>query len=93
MFFLRYDPGAPAPSLRPISPGEGAARLYANTLNALAHSESGLEAAIRITAGCPCYAVTSSELRATAALLRRTAEQAPRRDQLARDSRGRRPIW
>ena len=78
IFFLRHDRHASAPSVRPISPGEGAARLYANTLNALAHSASGLEGAIQITAGCPCYALTSTELRATAALLRRAAEQTPR---------------
>ena len=79
MFFLHYEPRAPAPSLRPISPGEGAARLYANTLNALAHPGSGLEAAIRIAAACPCFSVTSAELRATAALLRRTAGRAAHR--------------
>ena len=67
--FLRYDPEAAGPSLRRLSPGEGAARLYANTLNALAHRDDGLEGAIRIAAARPCYEVVSTELTATAALV------------------------
>ena len=74
-FFLRYEPGAPGPSVRPVTSAEGSARLYANTLNALAHQAAGLDGAIRIASRRSCFELVSAELAATAALVRRTGEQ------------------
>ena len=74
-FFLRYEPGAPGPSVRPLTSAEGSARLYANTLNALAHQEAGLDGAIRIASRRSCFELVSAELAATAALVRRTGEE------------------
>jgi hypothetical protein len=74
-FFLRYQPGAGAPAVRRMTSGEGAARLYANTLNALAHQADGLEGAIRIAQGRPCFELVSAELKATATLVKRTARR------------------
>ena len=38
LVFVTYRPDEPQPSLRPISPAEGAIRLYAHCLNPLAHA-------------------------------------------------------
>jgi hypothetical protein len=73
-FFLRYEPGASGPSVRQVTSAEGGARLYANTLNALAHQAAGLDGAIRIASGRSCFELVSAELAATAALVRRTVE-------------------
>jgi len=66
IFFLRRNPAASAPSARPIRAAEAAARLYANSLNQLAHRGDGLDAAIRITTG------TESSPRAQACSIRIT---------------------
>jgi hypothetical protein len=75
IFFLRYDPEAAAPSVRPMTGAEGAVHLYTNTLNALAHEADGLDGAIRIAVGRPCFELVSAEPTATAMLVKRTAEQ------------------
>jgi hypothetical protein len=69
VFFLRREPGVLTPSIRAIGVAEAAARLYANTLNALAHDGDGLDAAIRITAARPCFELTTADLGATCALV------------------------
>jgi hypothetical protein len=75
IFFVRYDPDASAPSMRPMTSAEGSVHLYTNTLNALAHTADGLDGAIRIASGRPCFGLVSAEPTATAALVKGTAER------------------
>jgi hypothetical protein len=72
--FLHYDPDASGPTIRRLTSAEAGARLYANTLNPLAHAGDGLDGAVRITAASPCYELVSADLPATCALLARTLE-------------------
>jgi hypothetical protein len=75
VFFLTYDPDAPAPSVRRLSSGEAAARLYANALNPLAHAGEGLDGAIRLATKSRCFELTTAELAPTCALLTATMER------------------
>ena len=59
LFFVRYDSAEPKPQIVPISAMEGAARLFSNTLNSLAHTGYGLEQAVSIANNCECFTVTS----------------------------------
>jgi hypothetical protein len=59
LLFVRYDPVESDASIVPISTMEGAARLYSNTLNSLAHVGLGLEQAISIAKNCECFTVRS----------------------------------
>lgn len=68
-YFVKYCPDASGPSICPIGAGEAAARLYANSLNQLAHDNAGLAAAVRITKAIRSYSLRSAELAATCALL------------------------
>jgi len=70
LFFVRYDPAASEPRITSISPVEGAARLYSNTLNSLAHTGLGLEQAISIAKNCKCFTVTSPSAELTCSALR-----------------------
>ena len=65
VFFPRFDPASDAPRAQVIGPATAAARLYSNALNPLAHPGSGLDAAVAIAAGIPCYELVSSTLPAT----------------------------
>jgi hypothetical protein len=62
IFFLRYSPEQEHPDVRRLTRAEGAARLYANTLNALAHAGEGLDGAVRITSARPCFELTIGDL-------------------------------
>ena len=62
MFFLHYSPQTRQPSLRRLTAAEGAARLYANALNPLAHDGEGLDGAVRITTARPCFALMTADL-------------------------------
>jgi hypothetical protein len=75
VFLVKYDPELDTPEVRRISPAEASARLYANTLNALAHRNRGLDAVVEIAEHVPCFVVSSAELQATARLIRSTVEQ------------------
>jgi hypothetical protein len=75
VFLVKYHPELATPEMRQISPAEASARLYANTLNALAHDNRGLDAVVRIAEHVPCFIVSSAELRATAMMIRSTIEQ------------------
>jgi hypothetical protein len=77
IFFLRYDPGTPEPSVRPISTGEAASRLYANTLNPLAHPGDGLDGAIHIARTAACFELVTANLTATCGLVTATLEGLP----------------
>jgi hypothetical protein len=69
VFFLQRAGEGETPSVRPLTAAEGAARLYANTLNSLAHAGEGVDAAIRIAAARPCFELRTAELGATCALV------------------------
>ncbi len=75
IFFLRRLPDGAGPSVRRLSAAEAAARLYANTLNALAHGGDGVDPAIRIASGRRCFELTTGELAATCALVSATLER------------------
>jgi hypothetical protein len=75
IFFIRYDPAAAAPSIRPMTGAEGSVHLYVNTLNALAHQADGLDVAIRIAGSRSRFELVSAEPTATAMLVKQTAEQ------------------
>lgn len=69
IYFVRYFPEAGAPAIRPISPAEAGARIYANSLNALAHVNAGLDAAVHLARGIPAFMLHTVELSATCELL------------------------
>ncbi|MEJ2139735.1 MAG: hypothetical protein P8Y61_09855 [Gammaproteobacteria bacterium] len=69
LVFLQRNPGNRTPSIKKISAAEAATRLYGNTLNALAHSAAGLDAATTITRRTPAWHLEAGELRATCELM------------------------
>jgi hypothetical protein len=69
VYFVKYRPGASTPAIRAISAAESGARLYANTLNQLAHPNAGLEGAVHIAQSIPGFALDSADLAATGALV------------------------
>jgi hypothetical protein len=75
VFFVDYRSDAAAPSARALSTAEAAARLYANSLNPLAHAGEGLDGAIRIAAACPSFALVAGDLPATCALVIATLQR------------------
>lgn len=75
VFFLRYEPSASEPQLRPISAAAAATRLYVSALNPLAHSADGLDATIRIARACRCYELVSADLVATSEAVARTIRE------------------
>jgi hypothetical protein len=76
LFFLRRDTQRSRPAFSRLSPAEAGARLYANTLNALAHPASGLNAAIDIAGAAPAFLVDVGELRATCELIAELEDRA-----------------
>jgi hypothetical protein len=74
VFFLCYRPGTVGPSARLITHGEAATRLYANSLNPLAHGD-GLDAVLRIARHCQCFELVTVDLASTAALVSATLER------------------
>jgi len=77
IFLLRQSSLSSAPTIRPITKGEAAARLYANALNALAHYGHGLDGAIEIAKRNFCFELTIGDLHATCALLKNTLQDLP----------------
>ena len=63
--FLSRGAAGAAPVLRAVGRSEAAARLYATALNALAHPDHGLDAAVKIASHVPCFVLVSGELGAT----------------------------
>jgi len=70
IFFLKYDPDADAPSVSPVSSAEAGARVYSNTLNLLAHSRYGLDAAINIGSHCQCFDLVTADLQKSCDLIK-----------------------
>ncbi|MCI0428000.1 MAG: hypothetical protein L0Z46_08300 [Nitrospiraceae bacterium] len=63
VFFIhRGGDAGPKALLREVGSAQAAVRLYANALNALAHSGDGLDAAVRIALSAPCYELDSTDL-------------------------------
>jgi hypothetical protein len=70
IFFSSYRPEVSAPAVRPLSSAEAATRLFASTLNALAHAGDGLDAAIVIAQRTACFELFTAHLPATCALVK-----------------------
>ena len=66
---LAYQGDLDAPALRELSVAEASARLYVTALNALAHPNNGMDAAVHMAERLPCFSVVSGELRATCGLI------------------------
>ena len=75
LFLLKYSPGLRASTLRAMDAAEASAHLYVNALNALAHSNRGIDAVVRIAEGLPCFAVAAADLPSTCALIRSAMER------------------
>jgi len=76
IFFLHFSPETQQPSVRRMTPAEGAARLYANTLNPLAHAGEGLDGAVWIARARPCFELMTAELGPSSELLLATLREA-----------------
>jgi hypothetical protein len=70
VFLLQRPPGSVAPALRSVGPAEAAAKLYVTALNALAHTDRGLDAVMGIAERVPCFEVSVGDLPATCTLIR-----------------------
>lgn len=70
VFFLERIEDDTKPEMGPVGVAEAAARLYANTLNALAHPGFGLDVATRIVRQVPCYRLRLGRPAATVAAVR-----------------------
>ena len=75
VLFVRHRPDMPAPELRPIGRAEACARLYTNTLNALAHGNHGFDVVADIAARVPCYSLSATDLRTTCELICRSVAE------------------
>ena len=64
IIFLEYHPTISEPEISKISRAEAAAKLYANSLNILAHSnyDYGMDAAIKIATAIQSYRLFSNQL-------------------------------
>ncbi|MGH8221527.1 MAG: hypothetical protein ACREQZ_01005 [Woeseiaceae bacterium] len=60
--FLTGDPATGPSGLEEISHSEAAARLYATSLNQLAHEKDGLKAASRLAGAARCFCIGRAEL-------------------------------
>lgn len=76
VFLLKYSPEHQAPTLHRLDAAKASLFLYVSVLNALAHSNSGLDAVARIAEHRPCFAVAAADLSSTCALIREAMETA-----------------
>ncbi len=60
--FLRHARDLTMPVLRKLSSAEAGARLYTTALNALAHSERGLDAVLHIASKVRCFVLETADL-------------------------------
>ena len=74
IFFVSYRPDLESPSATPISRTEGAARLFANALNPLAHPGEGLDGVLEIAARCSSFELVANDLSQTCAVVRQAME-------------------
>jgi hypothetical protein len=75
IFFLCRHRGVSAPVVRQITTAQASARLYCNTLNALAHPGEGLDGTIQIASTTTCFELVLQDLSATCALLKATVQR------------------
>lgn len=68
VYFIKYRPASGLPVIRQVSQAESGARLYANSLNQLAHANSGLDAAVRIATSVDSFELQTDDLAAACAL-------------------------
>lgn len=80
VFVLERSAQAADPAVRAIGAAEAAARLYATTLNALAHPDRGLGSVLRLAGGVPCFRVSLGALERSCALLREVFDSLVRSD-------------
>ena len=69
VYFVKYHSTASHPVIREITAGEAGARLYANGLNQLAHSNAGLDAAVGLAKSIPSFALDTADLASTCDLV------------------------
>ena len=62
IIFLTHGSGEDQPVVEDISRSEAAARLYANSLNQLAHEHDGLAAAARLVSSANCFHIERSSV-------------------------------
>lgn len=74
VLLVKHCPDVRQPVMHSISAAEAGARLYVAALNALAHANRGLDAAIRIAERVPCFAVATGDLAMTCAVIRSRIE-------------------
>lgn len=74
LVFVGYRPELPAPALVPLGAAAAAARLYAHSLNPLAHGADGLDAVAALAERCPAFVLHSGEMRETARLVSAAAD-------------------
>lgn len=72
--FLHRTAGVNTSAIWPVSAAEAAAHLVANALNPLAHSDSGLDAAVAVANGAACFSLRIGDLGSACRLLRATME-------------------
>lgn len=72
LLFVEYRADADRAKISRIDGAEAAARLYPNVLNALAHSDDGLDAVVGLTRNISCHRVTAADLNDTCDVIERT---------------------
>jgi hypothetical protein len=72
VFFVSQDARLHEPVLCRVSTAEAAARLYASTLNALAHDARGLDAVLRVAGCVSCFVLQAGDLERTCELIAAT---------------------
>jgi hypothetical protein len=70
VFFVRHCPEAAQPSIRLMAKPRAAAQLLASALNPGAHSENGLDAAVKIAERVDCYDLVTAGLSETCAIIK-----------------------
>jgi hypothetical protein len=72
LIFLQYSAVSSEPLLKPLPKAAAVARLFASSLNPLAHSSSGLDAVVQIVSNTCCFELVSSDLDRTCELIKET---------------------
>ena len=75
VFLIRHDPQLKEPQLRRLGVAEASTRIYVTALNALAHSNRGLDAVLRISESVPCFALSTAGLAESCAVILSALEQ------------------
>jgi hypothetical protein len=72
VFFVEHRPDFRKTVIEPVGHAEAATRLYPNILNALAHPNDGLDAALQLTQDVGCYRIEAADLASTCATIAST---------------------